>query len=73
MLLLYTIMAAVREGVEAKVMGSTLGFHPLLMMIALYVGFRTMGPIGFLIGPTALVFCRAIIKAGIFEENFFKE
>lgn len=73
LLLLYTIMAAVREGVEAKVMGSTLGFHPLLMMIALYVGFRTMGSIGFLIGPTVLVFCRAIIKAGIIEENFFKE
>ncbi|MDI3546590.1 MAG: hypothetical protein PWR10_242 [Halanaerobiales bacterium] len=65
LLVVYTLMAAVRQGAEGKVMGSNLGFHPLATMIALYVGFRTMGPIGFIIGPAVLVISKAIVNADI--------
>jgi len=74
LLIVYTLMAAVRQGAEGKVMGSNLGFHPLIIMIALYVGYRTMGTIGFIVGPTVLVVTKAIVHAGIITTNKnFKE
>jgi sporulation integral membrane protein YtvI len=65
LLIIYTLMAGVRQGAEGKIMGSSLGLHPLTTMIALYVGFRTMGAIGFIIGPAILVIFKSIYRADI--------
>ena len=71
LLILYIILAAVRSGSEGKVMGENLGIYPLSTMIALYVGFRVLGTIGFILGPALLVIIKAIIQAdliSIYEE-----
>ncbi|ACL69529.1 sporulation integral membrane protein YtvI [Halothermothrix orenii] len=65
LLVVYTLMAAVRQGAEGKVMGDNLGVHPLATMIALYVGYRVMGMIGFIMGPAILVIIKALINAEI--------
>lgn len=67
---LHIILAAVRSGSEGKIMGENLGIYPLSTMIALYVGFRVMGIIGFIIGPAVLVLIKAIIQADLI--NFDK-
>lgn len=64
LLIVYTSMAAIRQGAEGKIMGTNLGIHPLMTMVALYVGYRTMGTIGFIIGPSILVITKAIFRAG---------
>ncbi len=66
----HTIMAAVRSGSEGKIMGKNLGIHPLSTMIALYAGYRIIGTMGFIIGPTILVVVKAVLNAGVisFEE-----
>ncbi len=69
LLVVLTLMAAVRQGAQGKVMGSNLGFHPLTIMMALYVGFRTMGSIGFIIGPAILVITKAIVRAGFIQSK----
>lgn len=71
LLLLYTLMAAIRQGVEAKVMGSSLGIHPLATMIALYVGYRLLGTIGFIIGPALLVIAKVTYQAGLLPFDFY--
>lgn len=72
LLVLILIMGAVRSGAEGKVMGHNLGIHPLSTMIALYIGYRTMGSIGFIIGPAYLIMIKALFQSGFFpswEEN----
>ncbi len=74
LLVIYTLMAAVRQGLEAKVMGSSLGIHPLATMIALYVGYRVLGAVGFILGPAVLVIVKVFFKTGILPLDLkFKE
>ncbi|HLV08687.1 MAG TPA: sporulation integral membrane protein YtvI [Halanaerobiales bacterium] len=70
LLILYTIMAAVRQGLEAKVMGNNLGIHPLAMMIALYTGYKLLGALGFIIGPSVLVIVRISYQIGLLPMDF---
>ena len=53
-------MSVVREMCSAKVVGSKLRLHPLAAIMAVYVGLRTMGPFGFLIGPLLLILLRSL-------------
>ncbi len=65
LLLLHTTIVAVRSGIEGKIIGYSLGLHPLTTMMALYVGYRTMGTIGFLVGPTILIIIKVLIKTDL--------
>ncbi len=60
LLILHLILAAVRSGSEGKIMGESLGLHPLATMISLYAGFRILGGLGILVGPSLLVVVKAI-------------
>ncbi|RQD78497.1 MAG: AI-2E family transporter, partial [Halanaerobium sp. MSAO_Bac5] len=53
-------LAGVRSASEGKIMGENLGVHPLATMIALFAGFRILGAIGFVVGPTFLVIIKAV-------------
>lgn len=73
-LIIYTLVTAIRQGLEGKIMGSHLGLHPLLTMIAFYVGYRLLGPMGFIIGPGSLVLWKAVWNSGLFPNLInFKE
>jgi sporulation integral membrane protein YtvI len=61
--ILHTILAGVRSGAEGKVIGVNIGLHPLSTMIALYVGYRVLGGIGFIVGPTILIIIKALFEA----------
>lgn len=65
LLILHTVLAAVRSALEGKIMGENLGLHPLSTMIALYSGYRILGPSGFIIGPAILVIIKSLVKAEI--------
>ena len=58
--LLHLFLAGVRSASEGKIMGENLGVHPLATMIALFAGFRILGAIGFVVGPTFLVIIKAV-------------
>ncbi len=63
LLFVYLILAGVRSGAQGKIMGENLGLHPLSVMIALYVGYRVMGGLGFIVGPTVMVLVKAFFRA----------
>ncbi len=74
LLIIYTLVTAIRQGLEGKIMGLHLGLHPLLTMIAFYIGYRLLGPMGFIIGPGTLVLWKAVWNSGLFPQQFgFKE
>ncbi|MCL2343914.1 MAG: sporulation integral membrane protein YtvI [Firmicutes bacterium] len=49
------VITLVRNTVQAKLLGDQLGLHPLVTLVALYVGFRVMGFWGMLLFPILAV------------------
>lgn len=63
--LLYAILAGLRQFSEARVVGQGIGVHPLATLFFLYLGIRTFGAGGFLIGPLAAIILKAAVKSGL--------
>jgi len=62
---LYGLVLAVRQFSEAKIVSLNLGLHPLATLISMYVGLRTMGLVGLLMGPILLIALQSVIKTTV--------
>jgi sporulation integral membrane protein YtvI len=62
LLVLYGGLSALRQIVEPKVVGETLGIHPLVMMAGLYWGGVLFGAKGILIAPFMIIVIKAWMK-----------
>ena len=56
LLVLYGVTLVVRQLVEPKIVGSTLGIHPLLTLASVYIGLELLGFIGIFAGPLVALF-----------------
>lgn len=65
LLLLFAAMFGVRQLLQAKILGDSIGIHPLLMLFALWTGVVIFGVWGFIIGPVIVIFGKAIWNTGI--------
>lgn len=65
LLVLYLLVMVVRAVMEAKVVAANLGLHPLAVLMAMYIGLKTIGVLGLIIGPILVIAIQAAIKAGI--------
>lgn len=61
LLILYAAMTVLRQILEPKLVGSSLGLHPLLTLFAGYAGFRLFGILGMLLGPVAALLIKAVV------------
>ena len=62
LLIIYGLITVIRQIAEPKIVGSSLGLHPLATLASIYISVRFIGFIGIFIGPViALLIC-----------NFFK-
>lgn len=61
LLILYLAVVIIRQFTEPKIVGGTLGIHPLLTLFAMYLGFRLLGVIGMIIGPVIVTVARALV------------
>lgn len=61
---LYVLVMVIRGLLEAKVVASNLGLHPLAVLVAMYVGLKTMGILGLILGPIVVITIQAAVKAG---------
>lgn len=62
LLVLYGGVSTLRQIVEPKVVGETLGIHPLVMMAGLYWGGILFGAKGILLAPLILIIVKAWLK-----------
>ncbi|WP_108669819.1 sporulation integral membrane protein YtvI [Peribacillus acanthi] len=60
----------IRRTVEPKVMGSHIGLSPLTTLIAMYLGLKLFGILGFIIGPLLLIAFNSAREAGIIKFKF---
>lgn len=64
-LVLFVVTTIVRQVIEPKILGKSLGVHPILTLLALYLGFKLFGLLGMFLLPFAvlLFFSRGEEKA----------
>jgi sporulation integral membrane protein YtvI len=60
LLVLYVVAVILRQFIEPKIIGKSLGIHPLVSLFSMYVGFRLFGVIGLLLAPAAVAGIRAL-------------
>ncbi len=60
LLVLYAIITIVRQIAEPHLVGKSIGLHPILMLISLYVGLGLFGVAGFILGPAIALVSKAV-------------
>ncbi len=68
--ILAAILLVIRRTVEPKVMGSQIGLNPLPTLIAMFIGLKLIGFLGFFIGPLVVILFTTAREAGIIRVNF---
>ena len=69
LILLYVVIMVVRNIAEPKIIGKQIGIHPVLMLIAIYSGYKIAGLWGVLLFPIAIV----VIKSWLEMKNSAEE
>jgi predicted PurR-regulated permease PerM len=54
------LITIVRQVAEPHLVGKSIGLHPILMLVSLYVGLGVFGVSGFLIGPAIALCAKAV-------------
>ncbi|ALX47361.1 sporulation integral membrane protein YtvI [Lentibacillus amyloliquefaciens] len=67
--ILAIILLAIRRTVEPKVMGQHIGLSPLATLIAMFLGIKLLGLLGFILGPLLLIAFNSAREAGIIKLN----
>ena len=62
LLILWAVITVVRQIVEPKIVGGSLGLHPVITLVGMYVGFRLFGIAGMLAAPALAVAAKVIFK-----------
>lgn len=70
LILLSVFLLVQRKVLEPKIMGNGVGLSPLPTLIAMFIGLKLMGFIGFFIGPIILIFLITLIESGAVKTDF---
>ncbi|MFZ7104630.1 MAG: sporulation integral membrane protein YtvI [Peptococcaceae bacterium] len=62
LLILYGILITVRQLLEPKILGDSIGLHPLATLMSIFVGLRLLGIKGIIIGPIVLLIIKVILE-----------
>lgn len=65
---LYVVVLVQRQIMEPKILSSSIGLDPLATLIALFVGFKTIGFLGLIVGPVILVIFNTLQRANVFQD-----
>jgi len=68
--LLAAILLIIRRTIEPKVMGSQIGLKPLPTLIAMFIGLKLIGFLGFFVGPLVVILFTTAREVGIIRINF---
>lgn len=68
--ILAIILIAIRRIVEPKVMGQHMGLSPLATLIAMFLGLKILGVLGFVLGPLLVIIIKSAKEAEIIKWEF---
>jgi len=61
---LYVIVTVVRNFIEPKIVGDTIGLHPVIMLMSIFLGVSIFGPLGLLVMPFMLIVIKRLNDTG---------
>ncbi|MGD7044212.1 AI-2E family transporter [Jeotgalibacillus proteolyticus] len=64
LLITQTVISLSRQVLEPKIIGQTLGIHPFITFLIIYISFQSVGVMGVLFSPLILLTVSTLIKAG---------
>jgi len=64
--ILYAIVTLIRNIIEPKIISDKLGLNPIVSLVAIYLGFRTMGVLGMIFMPILVQILFALHQEGSF-------
>lgn len=65
LLILAGVVTLTRQIAEPKIVGKSLGLHPLVALFAMYAGLELFGAAGLVLGPCAAIVVRTVLKSDI--------
>lgn len=65
LLVIYVIILVIRQIIEPKLVAGQVGLPPIVTIIAMYVGSKTLGILGFFILPFAVILVKVFNDAGL--------
>lgn len=67
LLIIYAAVTVMRRFAEPKIVSNGAGMHPILTLMSMYVGYKTLKIGGLILGPIILMVVTSFYKAGIFD------
>ena len=64
LIIMYIIITVIRQYIEPKIVGTSLGVHPIVTLMGLYFGLKLFGFIGMFIVPLTVMTLKAFNDAG---------
>lgn len=68
LLIIYLSVLLMRQLIEPKIVGKSIGMHPLLTLMAMYAGYRVFSVGGLILGPLTLMLIISFYKVGLFND-----
>ena len=72
LVILYLVILIVRQLLEPKVLGHQIGLYPLVTLLAMYVGLKTIGFVGLILGPITFLLLRNIFST-VYKDKPLKD
>lgn len=64
LIILYVVIQVVRQIIEPKLVGQSIEVHPIVTLMAMYIGVKVMGGIGFFVFPISIVIIKNLQDNG---------
>ncbi len=62
---LYLVITLIRNFIEPKLVGTSTGVQPALLLLCMYLGAKILGPLGFLVLPVTVIVIKQLNDAGL--------
>ncbi len=66
--ILYGLIIVTRQILEPRILAKNIGLHPLLALIALFIGLQLFGLWGMITGPFVVIFLQSLYRAGVYQD-----
>lgn len=67
LIIIYLAVILMRQLIEPKIVSQSIGVHPLMTLMAMYIGFRIFSIGGMILGPLVMVMMVSLYKTGSFD------
>lgn len=65
LILIHAAIFLVRQLLQPKILGDSIGVHPLLMLVTIYAGIVCFGVQGLIVGPAIIIIIRGLLTSGL--------